>query len=1062
LAYRIAELTNAGLDFRQLLVGIHRELDAVLNAGNFYIALYDREQALIRFPYMVDEGEAGPEPVFDTARAFGNSATEYVIRKGEPVLWNAKEIREHMAAGDIHETDEIPAAWLSVPFRNNDGQVIGVVTVQSYKDPAAYGTEDVELLAFVSGQIADAVRHARADVALAESERRYRLVAENVSDVIWTADVDGKFTYVSPSVWDLIRYEPEELEGSKLEALIGIVEPKSRATAQELLTSLEQAIEDPDGRPSEPWIATIEARAKDGLPVWTESHVSLLYNEDGNVIGLLGSTRDVTARQEAEEAMQASEERFRMLYESVQAGVLVRSNKGRIIQANQTAAEMLGLSLDELYRCSEEEFDWNAIQSDGTPVSASDLPFMHTIQTGEPVRHAVRGVFANDPNHFRWLLINTEPLTDAAGNLLEVITTFTDITPLKETQEALRRSQELLQETGRMAHVGGWEVRLPGWELVWTDEVYRIYGLDPEMPAPSLEEAVKFFAPDDQPRIMAAVEQAIAKDGSFDLELELITAQDEHRWTHAQGWGERDQHGDIKRVYGTFQDVTTRHEAEAELRRSENTLRALLNAMDAMALLVDLEGTILAANENTAAYLDVSVEQLIGSKGQRILPSEIADKLVIRAEEAIASTRPVRSEDEWGDRILAHTIYPILSSQGRVERLAIYIRDVTEEREIEAHLQQTTKMEALGRLAGGVAHDFNNLLTVMTSYSDMLLAEPEMPEPLKADITEISQAADQAASLTHQLLAFSRKQMLEPERMSLNKVVEGMETMLRRLLSEDIKLCVDLAPEMGHVKADPGQIGQVIVNLVVNARDAMPQGGRLDIRTRHVSLDADDVEMLDLTPGRYVTLIVQDTGTGIAEDVLPHIFDPFYTTKAHGTGLGLATVYGIVTQSGGDVVVETQEGAGSTFIIYLPSVDAPAITEISEAARPETGSETILLVEDEDVIRALARRILSRNGYHVLEASDAAAALERYAENDGRIDLLLTDVVMPEMDGAQLAEHLRHQHPDLPVLFMSGYTDDVLSQRGLHEENEELLSKPFTPTSLACRVRNVLDRNGQK
>ena len=390
-------------------------------------------------------------------------------------------------------------------------------------------------------------------------------------------------------------------------------------------------------------------------------------------------------------------------------------------------------------------------------------------------------------------------------------------------------------------------------------------------------------------------------------------------------------------------------------------------------------------------------------------------------------------------------------------------RSLAELRRTQDQLVQAQKMEAIGRLAGGVAHDFNNLLTAIIGYSELLLMGLDDLDPRRKDMEEIKKAADRAAVLTRQLLAFSRKQVLQPRVLDLNTTIANMEKMLRRLIREDIELITVLDPNLGQVKADPGQIEQVLMNLAVNARDAMPQGGKLTIETKNVYLDEDYAyQHMDVQPGYYVMLAVSDTGVGMDEETLSHLFEPFFTTKeiGQGTGLGLSTIYGIVKQSGGHIWVYSEPGQGTTFKIYLlrtegdvePGKRTPIPTESLE------GSETILLVEDADAVRDMARLALLQSGYTVLAAHDGEEALQIYEKHEGPVHLLVTDVVMPGgMSGCQLAERLTTQWPEMKVLFMSGYADDAIVRHGLLKPGVTFLQKPFAPATLTHKVRETLD-----
>src|SRR5258706_2784302 len=413
-------------------------------------------------------------------------------------------------------------------------------------------------------------------------------------------------------------------------------------------------------------------------------------------------------------------------------------------------------------------------------------------------------------------------------------------------------------------------------------------------------------------------------------------------------------------------------------------------------------------------------------------------------------------------RILESTASAIRSDSGKVEHLVIVNRDITDRRRLEDQFRQAQKMDAIGRLSGGIAHDFNNILGVIIGYAEILQENIDSTHPDRSCVDEIQRAGQRAASLTRQLLAFSRQQVLEPKVLDLNAVISDMEKMLRRLIGEDIELSTDLNQELGHVRADQGQLEQVILNVAVNARDAMPDGGKFSITTQDLVMAEAETKRYSypFRPGRYVLLTVSDNGMGMDVGTQARIFEPFFTTKekGKGTGLGLATVYGIVKQSDGYIEVHSEVGVGTTFKVYLPIVEAIIEPDSTQPALISSlqGNETILLAEDDDILRILARNMLLRFGYTVLEASNGAEACEIARKRVGPIHLLLTDVVMPGMNGRELGERLAQERPDLTIVYMSGYTGQGVGQ-GVLPSGCHFLAKPFHRESLARKLREALE-----
>jgi PAS domain S-box-containing protein len=512
-----------------------------------------------------------------------------------------------------------------------------------------------------------------------------------------------------------------------------------------------------------------------------------------------------------------------------------------------------------------------------------------------------------------------------------------------------------------------------------------------------------------------------------------------------------------------------KHAAERKLRRSQQRYETLVNSID---------GIVWEADARTLQFTFVSrqAERLRGYPLERwfteptffrdhIHPDD-RDQVVGGARAAIEEKRDqdftYRMLGVDGREVWLHNRMKVVVENEHVSWVRGVMVDVTQQKRLEAQFHHAQKMEAVGRLAGGVAHDFNNLLTAITGYSEMVLDNLPPRDVSRGLTQEILQAGERAARLTQQLLAFSRKQVLRPTVLNLNRIISGVEKMLGRLIGEDVELVTRLDPHLGLVKADLGQLEQVIVNLAVNARDAMPSGGQFLLETANVDRESEAPCDPEVPPGRSVRLTVSDTGCGMDEATRARLFEPFFTTKevGKGTGLGLSTVYGIIKQSGGHITVSSSVGHGTTFTIYLPRVEAVVPDKAPDPGKssPRGGQEVVLVVEDEAVVRRLASVVLRQQGYTVLEATDGVEALRICERYQGPLDLLLTDLVMPQMNGRQLARALKRMRPELKVLYFSGYPDDAILRHGFVEEGLDFFPKPFTSNALAHKVREVLDR----
>jgi PAS domain S-box-containing protein len=642
---------------------------------------------------------------------------------------------------------------------------------------------------------------------------------------------------------------------------------------------------------------------------------------------------------------------------------------------------------------------------------------------------------------------------------------FRDITERTRVQQALQESERLLKESQVIAGLGSYMLDIPNRR--WSSSVVLdgIFGIDDQFDR-SIDGWLSLVRPEWRERMNRYLaEEVIGQHRRFDMEYPIIRKSDGHaRWVHGLGEVEYDADNSPIRLIGTISDITERREAATTLRLQAAALYAAADAI----VVTDLAGIIEWVNPAFAELTGYTAEEAFGKNPRDLVKS---DKHPPAFYQELWQT--ILAGRTWHGEMINRrkdgslytedqSVTPILDASGAITHFVAVKRDITERVQLEAQYRQAQKMESVGQLASGIAHDFNNLLTVINGMSELLMGQIKQDDPAHAGVEEIHRAGERAAGLTRQLLAFSRQQILEPRVLNLSTVVAGMEGLLRRLLGEDITLVVVPTQDEGSVTADPGQIEQVIANLAVNAGDAMPQGGQLTIEAQNVTLGADYAEQhgADVPPGQYVVLSVSDSGVGMDAATCARIFEPFFTTKepGKGTGLGLSTVYGIVKQSGGFVWVYSEVGVGSNFKIYLPQVIEPVSTKPPTPAVVSThGTETILLVEDSAELRHVALRFLTPSGYTMLLAATGEEALRLLEQHEGPVHLLVTDVVMPGMSGRQLAERLAQTHPEIKVLFMSGYTGDTIVRHGVLQGKVPFLNKPFTAAALLRKVREVLD-----
>ena len=877
------------------------------------------------------------------------------------------------------------------------------------------------------------------DAALRESEQRAAAQVEGALDCVVTIDAEGRILAFNPAAERTFGHARADVIGRPMADVLvpaELREAHRAGLARHLATGeariLGRRIEVPAIRADGtrfPVELTVIRLPADGPPVFT------------------AFLRDISDRVRAADALARSEERFRGFVEAAHEGVWALDTIGRTTYVNARAVAMLGYPASALL--GRQWFDL----MDADDAFAARTRFARG-QRGIAESYEVALRHANGERLVAQVAASA--LQGPDGAFVGMIVLLRDVTARKR-DERLAASQSAILE---LVAAG-----LP------LDAVLAAVVRFVEQEAP--DAACTIRPPISGPSGAAHAgadawsTPSVAPDGT---ELGTVALRPREGGAALRDMP-TDAHRHLLAVASHLAGIALQRARDEERRaHAARYFRALIEHASDMVAVTDADGTYRYASPAHERYLGYAPAALVGRDARTMVHPEDAARVdaefvQLRARPGGTITVQFRQRHADGGWRTLDAVATNLLHDPAVGGLVVNVHDVTERVRLEEQLRQGQKMEAVGRLAGGVAHDFNNLLLVIQNHGAFVAAALPEESPVRADLAEVLKAAERAAALTRQLLAFGRQQVLQPRRLDVNRTVADVAGMLRRVIGEDIRLTTELSPEAWPVLADPGQLEQVLMNLAVNARDAMPAGGALRLHTANVVIDAADPRARSgLAPGAYVALTVEDAGVGIAPDVLPRIFEPFYTTKpvGAGTGLGLATVYGIVQQSGGHVDVESAPGRGSRFTVLLPRMeprpaDATPPSPAPAAPASPRGSETILVVEDEAPVRLVVRRMLERLGYVVLDAESARDAL-RLAETAAHpIDLVLTDVVMPGQSGRAFAEQLALARPELRVLYMSGYTDDEILRRGLAEPGATFLEKPFTPERLARAVRGALD-----
>ena len=896
-----------------------------------------------------------------------------------------------------------------------------------------------------------------------------------LDDLVFVFDPEGRILFANPAAQNLLGYTPAELAGM---AAFDFHPPEQRQEAAKLLAGVIA------GKIT---ICPIPLQARDGTRILVETKI--LHGQWRGKDALFGMGRDITERKQAEEAVRQSEERYRAVVETAPDVVYAISDKGVFASLNPAFEAITGWARTEWLGKSFAPL----VHPEDASLAVE--MFQKVLRGDKPPPYELR-ILSKSGKYLVGEFTSTPYIRD--GKVAGKLGIVRDITERKRAEKALRQGEVRLERINRCLLELGPNfdsninrlTALCGELLGATCALYnRLQG--DLLCSQGQWQTPPGFKSEDAPtgHICYDVIRNNREDAVVITNLPRTSYAESDPNVRAQGLQtymgcavkcEGKAVGSLCVVYGTDYQPTdddrrilgiiasaignedTRKQAEAEL----NRLMTAIEQTPESVVITDTEGRILYVNPVFERVTGYSRAEVIG-QNPRLLKSNRQDSAFYRQLWGKISAGEV-----WRGRFINKkkdgtlftedaVIAPVRDEKGAVTNHIAIKRDISHELELEVQYRQTQKIDSIGRLAGGVAHDFNNILAVICGHTDLALAQLSPDAPLRSNLECIQESADHAANLTRQLLAFGRGQVIEPRRINLNELIVNLNKMLRRLIGEDIKLVTQTAPDLGQIKADPGQIEQVLLNLVVNARDAMPDGGTLTIRTDNVTLDEDYARSHLISPGDYVMVSVSDTGVGMTDEVKQHIFEPFFTTKEQGkgTGLGLATCFGIIQQSNGHIHSDSQVDKGTQFKIYLPrvwGVEDPISSREVPVSLPQ-GTETILLAEDEPSLRQLMARVLRTQGYTVLEATDGHEALTLAQANGAKIQLLLTDAIMPGLSGKTLAEWLGQVNPAIRVLFISGYINNNAVRDAMSRPGTFFLQKPFNPLDLTKRVREAIE-----
>ncbi len=900
------------------------------------------------------------------------------------------------------------------------------------------------------GLVRDISDRQRSEQALERSLSLLQATLESTADGILVVDRDRRVVSYNQKFAEMWRFPPDVPDAGDTRRLLTLVQDQLE-DPDAFMRKLEVLHDDPEAESYD------VLRCKDGRVFERYSQAQRI---GGVSVGRVSSFRDVTDQKRADRVVRDSERRFRALVENSTDAIALLAETGEVCYVSSVIERVKGYTQEEYV--GRDAFE--LIHPDDL-VRVRENFQMCLAAPGTAVRVEYRSRH-KDGSWRHMEAVGVSRLADPA--VRAVVVNFRDVTYRKGAEDDLRRSRAFLAQSQEVARVGSWEWDVATNRVTWSDELYRIYGLEPQSVEITFESYLERVHPEDRARAREIVEHAYADKQPFDLEHRAQLTDGTIRWFHGRGRVVTDPDGNVIRMFGSSQDITERKRAEDALRRSEGEYRALVEHAPIGIFRAGAHGALVSVNPALVRILGYgSEDDLLGALLERDVfgdPEDWADMLQRHAASGYVSGVEVEWRRKDGVAIPVRLSGRVFRAPtGELASLEMIVEDVTERHALEAQLRQAQKMEAVGQLTGGIAHDFNNLLTVILANADIVeRGLPAESQDLREDLADLRRAAQRGGDMVRKLLGFSRRGMLVLQPTNITSLVRDVLPMLRRVLPEHIDVRFTPRDTQATVRADQSAIEQILFNLATNARDAMPQGGTLRIQVARAWMTPAHPALQGWgAPGDYVRVRVRDTGHGMDEATKERIFDPFFTTKPPGlgTGLGMAMIYGLVKQQNGFIDVDSAPGDGTTVDLYFPLLPELMHVASNTTTTDESGggSETILLVEDEPGIRRSAKRLLERRGYRVLLAGDGAEALDVFHEHEAEVDLIISDVVMPRVGGSQLYEKLRDSGKGVRFLFTSGYTARDFRDSGTLDPAIPFLAKPWTVDELLCKVRELLD-----